>query len=154
MNFSWKQEEKVVVNFPSGTQMLLTLGIMDSFGDGRKSAAERERIQYLKEKYGDDFATRLNDTDISTETFALLFRSVFFGSLKKVELRESENDEWFTGDLPDEWKAISCWCTDIHPEITKMLTDVALELNPNVLSVSESVTEKNAGRLSVKRLLH
>jgi len=154
MNFSWKQTGVLEVDFPSGDQMKLTFGTCTSRGMGRYQQAIRERNEHLVNLFGENHAELWGkDAEAETEFLRTYERAVWFACLQGVEVKNS-NGDFEPGDLPAEWKSIATYTENVPPELSAKASEIAIELNPGAFLRSDEETEKNGGRLNVRRLMH
>lgn len=154
MNFSWKQTAALLVDFPSGDAIRLVFGTCTSKGDGRYQQALRERTRYLEARYGENHNELWGkDAEAETEFLRTYERAIWFACLQSVELKNSDG-EFEPGDLPTEWKDIAGYTDNVPPEVSAKAAEISIELNQGRFIKSDEEPEKNAGRLSVKRLMH
>ena len=155
MSFSWKQTDSMMVSVSDGRQVRLSFSTWTSLGQGRYNQAIGERNRYLTGKYGANHTDRFTeDALLQIESIRTYERAVFFGTLVKVEERPTEADEWTPSDLPEEWKPIENYCEEVPPDVSITAAKIGVELNPGKFLNFGGETEKNAGKLSVTRLLH
>lgn len=154
MNFSWKQSAVLEVDFPSGDQIKLTIGTCTSKGMGRFQQALRERTSFLEDKYGKEYMALFGESaEAETEILRTYERAVWFACLQEVQGKNS-NGGFEPMDLPAEWKDIAGYTDNVPPELSAKAAEIAMELNPGTFLKSDEEAEKNAGKLSVKRLMH
>ncbi len=154
--WQWQDKSPVVVTFPNGAEVRLTVVSASGYELGVYQALMREARDYIKLVYHVEAVKFLENAspDALAEWGRYHQRAILFGVLSTVETRENADAAWTVDHLPDEWKAITTFDRAIPGALYDEWLQTALDLNPGQFLELPGDSEKKFVRVSSSRLLN
>lgn len=154
--WQWQDKSLVVVTFPNGAEVRLTVVSASGYELGVYQGLMREARDHIKQTYGVDAVEFLKDAtpERLAEWGRYHQRAILFGVLSKVETKENADGEWVIDQLPDEWKTITTFDRAIPGTLYDEWLQTALDLNPGQFLELPGDSEKKFVRVSSSRLLN
>lgn len=154
--WQWQDKSHVVVTFPNGAEVRLTVVSASGYELGVYQTLMREARDYIKLVYHVEAVKFLENAspEALAEWGRYHQRAIMFGVLAEVETKESADAEWFVDHLPDEWRNITTFDRAIPGTLYDEWLQTALDLNPGQFLELPGDSEKKFVRVSSNRLLN
>lgn len=155
MDYNILRTGQVNVYPPAGGEMVIHMTSFDSWRQGKYNYYIRKRNRALVERFGDDYWSKRDDhPDINTIVEQGWYWAFLMSCVEKAEYRPDVESEWQPCEIPANWLTMDGYISNVHPDISKEIGALGIELNPGTFGFNDTDSEKNAGVLSVRRSLN